>query len=118
MTRHGAFIVVAAVLLAAGCGGKGTGTAALVLEDFSFQPTAVSGDPEQKVMLTLRNVGAVEHNLTVEDQGVDRDVGPGQTATVTVTMPDSDHVVRFFCKYHRDQGMTGLLGEGGYFPGG
>jgi plastocyanin len=117
-TMRVTLFLVVPLLLAAGCGGAKTGEAALELSDFAFKPLEIGGDPGQKMRLHLKNEGTVEHNLTVEGQGIDRDLEPGQSTTVVVTIPPSDRVVYFFCKYHKSQGMTGLLGEGGYFPGG
>ncbi len=40
-----------------------------------------------------------------------KDVEPGEEGEVTVTVPKSG-TLTFYCKYHRDRGMTGTLTPG------
>ena len=108
------FLVLGAVALgAAACGGgggssSGSGNTQVGMVDYYFQPAQVVGKAGQKVTLTLRNTGTVEHNFTLTEQNVSKDVKPGQSAQVTVTVPSSGSVT-FYCKYHRQRGMTGVL---------
>ncbi len=134
-------LVAALALVAAGCGGYGGGekseeesggTTTLAgeaannhgtqdvsgmnevkveMDDFYFSPTVLKGTPGQKVTLELENEGKVEHNLTIDSQGIDKDVEAGKSATVQVSIPQSGSVA-FYCKYHRSQGMAGALGTG------
>lgn len=114
-----AFLVVTLTLAlgAAACGGGGGGSGGgssskeVELDDYYFQPKTIGGDAGQKITLELKNEGSTEHNFTLSDQGVDQDVEEGETAKVTVTVPQSGSL-RFYCKYHRSMGMTGTLKVG------
>ena len=59
------------------------------LDDFYFKPTVLEGKPGQKVTLELRNEGQIEHSFTIDSQGIDKDIQPGDEAEVTVTIPKS-----------------------------
>ena len=132
--KTGAFsfaLVIALMLMAASCGGGdeegGTSTVGgekandhgsqdvsgkseldLELDDFYFEPTVINGTAGEKLTLHLENEGSTEHNFSVTDQGIDKDVEDGAKAEVTVTFPDSGTLV-FFCKYHQNMGMRGAL---------
>jgi plastocyanin len=83
----------------------------VVLEggDFFFDPTCLlAAEPGSEVSITVRNTGRILHNIEVEEQGVDRDVRPGETVTVTVRVPSSG-TLHFVCKYHTSAGMVGAL---------
>jgi plastocyanin len=74
----------------------------------TFEPTVLEGEAGQTLTLEAFNEGDEEHNVTIEDQGIDEDIEPDDEGEVEVTFPDSGTVV-FFCKYHQDQGMRGAL---------
>jgi plastocyanin len=112
-------VVLALALGAAACGGGGSGGSSstkegsssskeLELDDYYFEPKTVQGNAGQRITLELKNEGSTEHNLTLSDQGIDQDVEEGESAKVTVTVPQSGSV-QFYCKYHRSMGMTGTL---------
>jgi plastocyanin len=90
-------------------GAKAAGGASASVEagDFFFSPTCVTSAPAGTVTLTVMNTGQALHNVSVPDQGIDMDVGAGQTITVPIKVGDA--VVNFFCKYHRTSGMVGGL---------
>jgi plastocyanin len=96
-------------------GTKTVSTSAVVeLHDYYFKPTVLEGKAGATVTLELKNVGAVEHNFTVVGQAIDRNLQPGDSVKVTVTIPKSGAV--FFCKFHKSMGMVGALevsGSGG-----
>lgn len=133
------FIAAAAlVLFAAGCGGYGgskkssesegskSTTATDVggmssvdveMDDYYFDPAVLKGDPGQKLTIELENEGEVEHNFSITSQSVDQDVQPDKKTEVTVTLPRSG-TLKFFCKFHESQGMTGTLQVGAASSGG
>jgi plastocyanin len=76
-------------------------------DDFYFAPTCQTGVPDGNVTLVLRNAGGVLHNVSIPDQGIDEDVGAGETIRVTVKVGSA--AVQYFCKYHRTSGMVGAL---------
>lgn len=134
-------IAIAVVLLAAGCGGYGgskskssseseggkttvagvsannhgtksvSGEAEVELDDYYFEPTVLKGKPGSSVTLELKNEGSVEHNFTIDSQGIDKDLEAGEDAKVSVSIPKSG-VVSFYCKYHKSMGMAGALTGG------
>jgi plastocyanin len=84
----------------------------LELDDFYFAPTTLEGKPGQTLTLELKNEGKVEHNFTLSDQRIDQDLEPDASTTVKVEFPASGKV-RFLCKYHKAQNMTGSLAVAG-----
>jgi len=97
-----------------------SGTAEVELDNYYFKPTVLKGKPGSSVTLELKNEGSVEHNFTIDSQGIDKDLEAGGDAKVSVTIPKSG-VVSFYCKYHKSMGMAGALtggGNGGMSGGG
>jgi plastocyanin len=82
------------------------------LDDFYFEPTVLRGKAGEKVELELKNEGNTEHTFTIDSQGVDKELGPGEEAEVSVKIPQSG-VVSFYCKFHKSEGMAGGLAAGG-----
>ena len=63
---------------------------------------------------TLWSIAAA-NNLTIDDQNVDEDTEPGDTASVDVEIPESG-VVQFYCAFHTAQDMRGALAVTGSEP--
>jgi plastocyanin len=107
-------ILVAVVLGAAACGGGGGGSGSgsgkneVGMSEYYFQPAQVVGAAGKKITIELTNTGTEEHNFTLDQQSVSKDVEPGEEGEVTVTVPKSG-ALTFYCKYHRARGMTGQL---------
>lgn len=72
----------------------------LVLTNFRFQPNAISGPGGHKLTLHLKNNGSVEHNFSITSLHIDKDLEPGKSSTVTISLPKSG-TVQFFCSYHK-----------------
>ena len=89
-----------------------SGKTEVELDDFYFKPTVLQGKPGAQVRLELKNEGKVEHTFTIDSQGVDQDLQPGDEAEVTVTIPKSG-AVSFYCKLHKSSGMAGALALSG-----
>jgi plastocyanin len=85
-----------------------TGKVEIELYDDYFEPTILKGEPGQKVTLELKNEGENPHTLTISDQGVDKEVQPGDEAEADVTFPQSGELV-FVCRFHESKGMVGGL---------
>ena len=81
------------------------------MTEYYFQPAKVQDAAGKTLTIHLTNTGTVEHNFTLDEQNVSKDVEPGEDGEVTVTVPDSGQLT-FYCKYHRQRGMTGLLAIG------
>jgi len=78
------------------------------MDNYFFDPGAVKAAAGKKVTLELNNMSSTEHNFTLTQQSLSKDVEPGEAAEVTVTVPKSG-TLTFYCKYHRNRGMTGEL---------
>ena len=92
-----------------------SGETKVELDDYYFEPTVLKGSPGQKITLELENEGSAEHTFTVDAQGVDQELKPGDEAKVTVTIPKSG-AISFYCKFHKDEGMAGALVANGSSP--
>jgi plastocyanin len=78
--------------------GKGSGTkAVLTASDYAFTPTTVTVDATA-TSITVRNAGAVGHNLTVEGLSIDSALPAGRTTTIPVTAKAGTYA--FFCAIH------------------
>ena len=110
-------VLLALVLLLAGCGGdddssssaetKPSGpTEDITAQDFKFTPTDITLEAGRKVTFVVDNKDSAEHNLTIEDLDVNKDVEGGETINAPVT-PDAGSY-QFHCKYHPDQ-MKGTI---------
>jgi plastocyanin len=75
--------------------------------DFSFDPTCVFDVPSGADTLVVHNAGSVLHNVQISAQHVDRDIAPGETVRISVSVGASPLV--FVCKYHASIGMAGAL---------
>jgi plastocyanin len=119
-----------AVLALAGCGASastGSGTASgtrasqsisLEAQDFQFSPTTVTVPADTTVRATVKNTGSAKHNFTIKELGVNQDLTPGSTQTVTFTTKTAATIV-YYCQYHRDsKGMQGTLTVGAGGPAG
>lgn len=79
-------------------------------KDFTFAPASFSAPKGSKVTVTVNNSGKAPHTFTAASVSVDEQIAPGQTKTVTFTMPASGSVA-FVCKFHESQGMKGTISE-------
>lgn len=96
---------------------RSSGKTEVELDDFYFKPTVLQGKPGEQVKLELKNESKVEHTFTIDSQGIDQDLQPGDEAEVTVTIPKSG-AVSFYCKFHKSSGMAGALAVSGATGGG
>jgi plastocyanin len=78
------------------------------LDNFYIEPTFVKVAAGQKIKIELENEGSVAHTFTSPKLGVDKEVPPGEDATVEVTVPANGNAP-FFCRFHRDNGMQGAM---------
>ena len=121
-------ILIAATLLAAGCGSdddetSGGTTAAsggesieLTATEYSFDPANVSVDAAGKVTFTVSNEGEETHALEVEGNGVEEEtesISAGESGSLTVELEPGEY--EFYCPIdgHRDKGMEGTFVVGG-----
>jgi plastocyanin len=109
-------LALASVFGLQACGGdskssakaKAANGATLEAYDFRFDPKTLTAKAGEKVTLTFKNEGKVEHNFSVSSPSVDKDAEDGKTVSVSFT-PDQAGKIQFFCKYHKSRGMVGTL---------
>src|SRR3954468_22750122 len=95
-TRRNGLILLGVAVLSAACGGSSGGGGVssgttdkveVAMNNFAFSPAVLSGAPGQKQTIHLTNSSGTEHNFTLKDQKVDKDVENGEDADVTITFP-------------------------------
>lgn len=86
----------------------GKSSTTIELYDNYFEPSVLIGSPGQQLSVDLVNEGQIEHTFTIESQGIDAVLGPGESTTVQVTFPESNRKP-FICTYHVAAGMAGIL---------
>jgi plastocyanin len=59
--------------------------------------------------VTVDNTGAVDHTFTVDAQGVDEELAPGDSIDVDVKIPKNGKAAIFYCRFHKASGMQGAL---------
>lgn len=93
---------------------KGTKTATgnsieLDQRDFSFSPTYVKIPAgATSITVTVKNLGSTQHTFTVPSEQIDKVLNPGDSATVTVTIPGPG-AIAFYCRFHKALGMQGAF---------
>ena len=116
-----AAVVALAGVSLAGCGGNNdkkastTTTAAasgttltLVATNFQFDKTTLTATAGDDVTFVIKNEATgTEHNLTIEDLKVNKDVEAGKSAQQSVTALKAG-TYQYHCEYHPSQ-MTGTL---------
>ena len=103
-------VAVALVVAMAGCGeGVKPAGPLLVARDFSFQPAELVVNDGGKVTLLVTNRGKVTHNLSIPSIPTDLDFEPGITRTVIFVVAPSSVPVEFYCRFHKDQAMEGVI---------
>jgi plastocyanin len=101
-------VALAGSLTSVGNGKVSAGKVTVELEDYFFRPTFIQAKAGEKVTVTLRNKGAKTHTFTAKALDVDEVVKPGDSAKVTLTLPDKG-AVEFLCRFHQAQGMRGAF---------
>lgn len=82
---------------------------ALELDDFYFEPTFVATDGGKSVTVQVTNEGDAPHTFTVDSLGIDEVVNAGESAEVTVDLPEEVGTLRYYCRFHAAQGMQGAF---------
>jgi plastocyanin len=78
-------------------------------DDFFFEKTYIKGKAGTTVGVTIDNTGAVDHTFTIDAQGVDEELAPGDSIDVDVKIPKSGKAATFYCRFHRSSGMQGAM---------
>lgn len=124
----GLFLALSLALVACG-GGQRTATLDVQMTDeFRFIPDRFEVPADAEVTLNLTNVGALEHDFVLLEQGTevttpvdeseieddalfDQDIEPGDTGTFTFQAPAEPGEYRVICAIpgHLEQGMEATL---------
>ncbi len=95
---------------AASTGGEttaaGGSTVSVTATDFKFDPETLTAKAGEATTFTIKNDGAVKHNLTIKDLKVNADVDKGKSASQSVT--PTAGTFEYHCEYHPTQ-MKGEL---------
>jgi hypothetical protein len=105
--------VVAACLT--GCSDGGTdgvpGPYVVTAIDYHFHDAHPSLPIELDRAVQFSNQGRNPHNVTIEGTSYDRTYGPGERITIDPieSLLPEPGTYAFYCKLHRDRGMSGVL---------
>jgi plastocyanin len=88
------------------------GKVSIEADDFYFKSTFLKAKPGTTVTVSLKNEGKAQHTFTIDALGIDQTLDPGQSTTVSVTLPATG-ATNFYCRFHgpegTNQGMQGAF---------
>ena len=79
------------------------------LDDKYFNPTFIKAKAGENITLELKNEGTLPHTFTSDTLAVDKQIDPGKSAKLTVTVPSDGQVFQFHCDFHESAGMAGAV---------
>jgi len=85
------------------------GKVELEADNFYFKKTFLKGKAGSTVSVKVKNEGTVAHTFTIDAQGIDKELQPGDSATVKVKIPKNGKPANFYCRFHVDSGMQGAF---------
>lgn len=108
-----ALLSLGVVLLLSPAGGGAPRAVGLTAKEFLFDPRDVAVGTGE-VAFVVQNRGAIEHNFALIVRGgktvpLISSIAPGQTATVTVSLPAGEYTIYCSLPGHRDAGMAATL---------
>jgi plastocyanin len=111
--------VVSAALAACGGGGGGGGgeggaggKITIEMSEYKFSPDTLTASPGATVQVTLKNVGALQHDFHVDVVNATSPlVDPGKSTDFSFTAPSQPGQYQFWCTVpgHKELGMVGTL---------
>jgi len=90
--------------------GQGAGEALEVESyDIYFEPDELSIPADTDVTVQLPNVGAAQHNFSIDELGISVDIAPGATEETVINAPAGEY--EYYCNVpgHKEAGMEGTL---------
>jgi cell division septation protein DedD len=108
-----ALLALSAVLSLAHSGRSGPLSVGLIAKEFLFSPKDVTVGTGE-IAFVVKNRGAIEHNLVLESLGGETAaqiaiIEPGETTTVTASLPAGIYTIYCSLPGHRDAGMAATL---------
>jgi plastocyanin len=88
-----------------GGGVGGGGATSLSLVDNEFEPADLTVSSGATVEVS--NDGENPHTVTIEEAGIDEEVEPGQSTTITIDAEAGDYTM--ICRFHESVGMEGTV---------
>lgn len=82
-----------------------------MLDAMAFDPETLTVAAGEEVEIMLTNDGAIPHNMSVDDAGVDETLDGGESNTFSFTAPDEPGEYEIYCNVpgHREAGMVATL---------
>lgn len=79
-------------------------------EDIMWDPTTIEAKVNQPIQITIRNEGALDHNLVIEEYDINLLLSPGDIEVVDLTI-DHAGTVTYICSIpgHEEAGMVGEI---------
>lgn len=87
----------------------------VIATEYQFTPETIEASPGEMLIVLLRNEGTMAHSIAFElpggDVALDELVQPGETAQLTIEVPDMEGDYVYYCPVdgHRALGMVGTL---------
>jgi glucose/arabinose dehydrogenase/plastocyanin len=99
----------AAATPAAAGGSAAAAQVTVEMVDIAFRPNSLTIPANTDVTVSLPNTGAALHNFSIDQLGIDVDVEPGDTGSVTINAPAGEY--QYYCNVpgHKQAGMVGTL---------
>jgi uncharacterized cupredoxin-like copper-binding protein len=93
---------------------KGTATVKggevkLEADNFYFKKTFLKGKAGSTVSVEIENEGSVAHTFTIDAENIDKELQPGDSATINVKIPKNGKPANFYCRFHVKSGMQGAF---------
>lgn len=82
----------------------------LIGEDIMWDPMTIEAKVNQPIQITVSNEGALDHNLVIEEYGINLLLSPGDVEIVDLTI-DHAGTVTYICSIpgHEEAGMVGEI---------
>lgn len=105
-----AILLFASVMLSACSSTPPVKRVTLIATDIAWNLETIEAKAGQTVEITVRNEGVLDHDLVIEEVGIDILLSPGGEEVVTFT-PEEPIVLDFICSIpgHEEAGMVGNL---------
>lgn len=77
--------------------------------DISFDPAEFTVPADTDVMVSLPNEGALPHNFSIDELGIDVDIATGAAEETTINAPAAEY--EYYCNVpgHKEAGMVGTM---------
>ena len=104
-------LIALAIVLAACSSTPATLKVTLVAEDIVWNMTEIHAKVGQPIEITVRNDGALDHNLVISELGVDILLSPGDIEVLPVFTIDQPGSTKYICNIpgHEEAGMVGEI---------